>query len=90
VEMRCRLHLYMSAWAGSISSRFYKIVEFKEGQTQAQVVMTDFPESFETLKIWMPKITPIKTKIKVGQQQDFLLNVGNRSKGKLAIKRLPQ
>ena len=90
VEMRCRLHLYMSAWAGSISSRFYKIVEFKEGQTQAQVVMTDFPESFETLKIWMPKITPIKTEIKVGQQQDFLLNVGNRSKGKLAIRRLAQ
>ena len=90
VEMRCRLHLYMSAWAGSISSRFYKIVEFKEGQRQAQVIMTDFPESFETLKIWMPKITPIKTEIKVGQQQDFLLNVGNRSKGKLAVKRLAQ
>ena len=90
VEMRCRLHLYMSAWAGSISSRYYKIVEFKEGQRQAQVVMADFPESFETLKIWMPKITPIKTKIKVGQQQDFLLNIGNRSKGKLAIKRLAQ
>ncbi|MEH6345765.1 MAG: hypothetical protein V7785_11810 [Bermanella sp.] len=90
VEMRCRLHLYMSAWAGSISSRYYKIVEFKEGQTQAQVVMTDFPESFKTLKIWMPKITPIKTEIKVGEQQSFLLNVGNRSKGKLAIKRLAQ
>ena len=90
VEMRCRLHLYMSAWAGSISSRYYKIVEFKEGQTQARVIMKNFPENFKTLKIWMPKITPIKAEINVGEQKSFLLNRGNRSKGKLAIKRLPQ
>ncbi|NRB36907.1 MAG: hypothetical protein HRU20_00400 [Pseudomonadales bacterium] len=90
VEMRCRLHLYMSAWVGSISSRFYKIVEFKEGQRQAQVTMHGYPEGYSQLKIWMPKIKPIDTGILPGEQQEFLLKTANKIRGKLAIKRLAQ
>jgi len=90
VEMRCRLHLYMSAWVGSITSRFHKIVEFKEGQRQMQVVMKDFPEKFSQLKIWMPKINSIDTNILPGEQKDFVLKTAKKSRGTLAIKRLPQ
>ena len=90
VEMRCRLHLYMSAWVGSISSRFYKIVEFEKGQRQAQVLMDKFPEKYQQLKIWMPKINPIDTNISPGEQQKFVLNRGSNIIGTLTMKRLPQ
>jgi len=90
VEMRCRLHLYMSAWAGSISSRYYKIVEFEQGQTQAQVLMKDYPEKFTELKVWQPKYKPIHTQVDVGEEQRFDLIKGNKAKGTLDIKRLAQ
>jgi len=90
VEMRCRLHLYMSAWVGSITSRFHKIVEFKEGQRQMQVVMRDFPEKYTELKIWMPKINPIATNILPGEKKEILLKTAKKSRGMLAIKRMPQ
>jgi hypothetical protein len=90
VEMRCRLHLYMSAWVGSINSRFYKIVEFKEGQTQYQIDMNDFPESYQNLKIWMPKIDPIDTRISINEQQQHPLKLGKGIKGNITLKRLAQ
>ena len=90
VEMRCRLHLYMSAWVGSISSRFYKIVEFKKDLRQFQIEMTDFPESFQNLKIWMPKLHSIETQISIGEQQKFSLKMGAETKGSLSLKRLSQ
>ncbi len=90
IEMRCRLHLYMSAWVGSISSRFYKIIEFKEGEYQYQIDMTDFPESYQALKIWMPKINSIETQITVGEQQQFNVKMGSVAKGTVNLKRLSQ
>lgn len=32
VEMKCRLHLYMSAWVGSITSQYHQVVELAEGE----------------------------------------------------------
>ncbi len=90
VEMRCRLHLYMSAWVGSINSRFYKIVELKQGQYQYQFEMTDFPEKYQKLKVWMPKMEDIDTTIAIGQQQTFDLKVGAQVKGSISLKRLAQ
>ncbi|MEY8263418.1 MAG: hypothetical protein RPR98_04365 [Bermanella sp.] len=90
VEMRCRLHLYMSAWVGSITSRYYKIVEFKAGKRQFQVDMAGFPEHLSQLKIWMPKIEPIDTAIFAGEQQAFVLKTASKTRGTLAIRRQPQ
>jgi len=80
----------MSAWVGSINSRFYKIVELKQDQRQFQAEMIDFPESYQKLKIWMPKINGIDTHISVGQEQTFTLQTGSRAKGTLSLKRLEQ
>lgn len=71
VEMRCRLHLYMSAWAGSISSRYYTIIEFDEGETAKDLLITDYPDSFSEVKVWAPKTTPVHTKIHNGETKQF-------------------
>ncbi len=90
VELRCKLHLYMSAWAGSISSRFYNIVEFQENENNKLVTMTNFPESFTEVKIWMPRFKPIHTKISIGETQRFNLKRGAQIWGELIIKRSSQ
>ena len=83
VEMRCRLHLYMSAWAGSIKSRYYTVVEFNEGETIKRKTIRDFPEEFTNVKIWMPKNNLIDTIINKGEVQTFNI----KSIGKLTLQR---
>ncbi|NQZ05779.1 MAG: hypothetical protein HRT35_01330 [Algicola sp.] len=87
VEMKCRLHLYMSAWVGSISSQYHKIVELEEGQTFSRVEMVDYPEGFTELKIWLPKFEPINTVIEIGQAQSFELRKGEVVVGALRLSR---
>jgi hypothetical protein len=90
VEMKCRLHLYMSSWAGSISSQYNKIVELKNNEPYKIIAMTGYPEHFKTLKIWLPKFDPITTNIAIGQQQSFDLRKGQQVLGKIRIKRTAQ
>jgi len=85
VEMRCRLHLYMSAWAGSISSKYHKVVEFREGEIHKTTTMRDFPAEFSEVKIWMPPNRLIQTIIRDGETQEFDLGVS----GKLVLARVP-
>ena len=86
VEMKCRLHLYMSAWVGSISSKYYKIVELNQ-QPYKVISMDNYPEEFSQLNIWLPKYGLITTSIKPGQEQSFELNLGGELLGKIRIKR---
>ena len=90
VELKCRLHLYMSAWAGSISSRYHKVVELKENESYLVTSMTDYPEEFTRLNIWLPKYELIKTEITIGQEQAFVLKKGDKEVGKIRIKRFRQ
>ena len=85
VEMRCRLHLYMSAWAGSISSRYYTIIEFKDGETVKNMTISDIPPEFSQVKVWMPRTEPIQTRIAAGETKQ--LDIGDR--GQLTLKRVP-
>ncbi|MEE8057731.1 MAG: hypothetical protein V3T17_07855 [Pseudomonadales bacterium] len=84
VEMRCRLHLYMSAWVGAISSRYYTVVEFEEGETEKIIKITDFPPGFSQVKVWLPKMKPIHTHMLDGETKYFDL-----ARGQLTITRLP-
>ncbi|MFT4926088.1 MAG: hypothetical protein ACI8WB_002186 [Phenylobacterium sp.] len=97
VEMKCRLHLYMSAWVGSINTRYHKIVEpnIVEGnvdgigadQLESYVQMTEFPQHFTELKIWLPKFDAISTNIKVGETQLHDLVKGNKVVGRVLLQR---
>ena len=86
VEMKCRLHLYMSAWVGSISSQYYKIVEINQQPYQI-ISMTNYPEEFSQLNIWLPKFGLITTHIEAGQEQSFDLSLEGELLGKLRVKR---
>ena len=90
VELKCRLHLYMSAWAGSIASQYYKVVELQEAQPYILTAMSGYPESFSRLNIWLPKFELIKTHITIGEEQTFPLIKGDREVGKIRIKRFQQ
>ena len=87
VEMRCKLHLYMSAWAGSISTRYNKIFEFSENTLKHRFTMKSYPEKFTQLKIWLPKFEPIVTDIKQGETQTLELKKGENLVGKIKISR---
>jgi len=87
VEMKCRLHLYMSAWVGSISSQYNQIYNLKLDNTYQKFSMTNYPEQFKQVKIWLPKIGVITTEIVSGQQQSFDLKLGEKLIGKLRISR---
>ena len=96
VEMRCRLHLYMSAWVGSISSRYHKIIQLSsnteqnEEQSYWQESMQGYPEEFNQLKIWLPKYQTIHTRIDIGESQTFDLVKGSNIMGKIHLRRFTQ
>ena|GEM_PF-789686 len=90
VEMKCRLHLYMSAWVGSIHSKYYKIVELGNTEQYKTFSMSGYPEEFQQVKIWLPKFDLIETRIGIGQQQSFDLKQNGQQAGKIRIKRSKQ
>jgi len=85
VELRCRLHLYMSAWAGSISSRYYTIIHFDEDEIMKDVIISDFPQEFSEVKIWAPRMDLIDTKILAGESLEKKLG----SSGSITLTRVP-
>ena len=90
VEMKCRLHLYMSSWVGSISSKFYKITKFKANQNYQRFSMTGFPEKFKEIKIWLPKFGLFTTTLEIGQQKSIELKLAGHIQGKITLKRSAQ
>ncbi|MCJ8339654.1 MAG: hypothetical protein MJK10_14385 [Pseudomonadales bacterium] len=90
VEMKCRLHLYMSSWVGSISSKYYKIVEFAAQQNYKRFAMSSYPENFKKIKIWMPNVGLLETSIEVGEQQSIELKVANQIVGVIRLNRAAQ
>jgi len=90
VELRCRLHEYMSAWAGSISSRYHKILSLDEEDSSLRFAMQDYPEGFSQVRIWMPHFKPIHTQIRSGETQRFNLKRGAQIWGELIIRRSPK
>ncbi len=89
VEMRCKLHLYMSAWAGSVSSRYNKIFEFSKNNLKHRFAMKAYPEKFTQVKIWLPKFDPIVTNIKNLETQTLDLKKAGQLVGKVKISRMP-
>ena len=90
VEMKCRLHLYMSSWVGSISSKYYKIIELTERQNYKRFSMSSYPENFNQIKIWMPKYGLLETSIEIGQKKSIELKVANQVVGMIRLNRAAQ
>ena len=90
VEMKCRLHLYMSSWVGSISSQYYKIVELSAEQKISRFAVSAYPENFVKIKIWMPKFGLLETNIEIGQQQSIELKIDNQIVGVIRLSRTAQ
>lgn len=86
VEMRCRLHHYMSAWVGSISTRYYKIVEPEAKSTHLTFKMEGIPAQFSKIKIWMPKYPLQQTSLTNGTQTLTLEKVG-KTRGTILLSR---
>ncbi|OUS31138.1 hypothetical protein A9Q99_04810 [Gammaproteobacteria bacterium 45_16_T64] len=85
VEMRCRLHLYMSAWAGSISTPYYTIIELDKGDTNKDLLITDYPDKFSDVKVWWPKTNPVEFKLKGGETKEIEIGPS----GHATISRIP-
>ncbi len=90
VELKCRLHLYMSSWVGSISSKYHITSLFEESESYKRLSMNNYPEHFSVLKIWLPKFKLIETTINIGDEQRFDLIKGDEIQGQIRIKRVAQ
>jgi len=90
VEIKCRLHLYMSSWVGSISSKYYKIVEIEAQQNYLRFAMSSYPEHFKKIKIWMPKYGLLETSIEIGEKKSIELKIANRIVGVIRLNRAAQ
>jgi len=75
----------MSAWAGSISSRYYTIIHFDEDEIMKDVIISDFPQEFSEVKIWAPRMDLIDTKILAGESLEKKLG----SSGSITLTRVP-
>lgn len=87
VEMRCKLHAYMSAWVGSISSRYSKIVNLEQQDRERRFAMTGYPDTLNEVKVWLPHVKPIHTRIQIGETQRFHLKRGAQVVGEIVLKR---
>lgn len=86
VEMRCRLHHYMSAWVGSITSNYYKIVEPEEKSTHLAFKMEGIPAHLSKIKIWMPKYPLQQTSLTQGAQT-LALQKSGKTRGTILLSR---
>lgn len=87
VEMRCRLHHYMSAWVGSIGSRHYAIVEPEPEKSLALLKMSGFPAGFSKIKIWMPKYPLIEVSLAQGAKT-VPLEKNGKARGTISLVRM--
>jgi len=87
VEMKCRLHLYMSAWVGSIKTKYYKIFELNQDENYKQIEMSGYPEHFNKLKIWLPKFDLIDIQININEERTLDLIKSGQVLGQIRIKR---
>ena len=85
-ELKCKLHLYMQAWAGAIKTRYYKIIDLPEHQQEIHFTYAGFPADFSQVKIWMPEYDPIALSIQAGEQVSMDLVRKGKVRGKLVLK----
>ena len=90
VEMKCRLHLYMSSWVGSISSKYYKIVELSAEQKITRFAISAYPESFVEIKIWMPIYGWLEASIEMGEKKSIELKIAIKIVGVIRLSRKSQ
>ena len=87
VEMKCRLHRYMSAWVGSISTSFFTVFLLEEGKTQYSFSTDEFPTEFSEVKVWMPKHKPLQTKLLRSQSSKMDLMRGSSKTAEITLSR---
>ena len=80
----------MSAWVGSIGSKYNQIYNLEKENNYQRFSMKNYPEHFKLVKIWLPKIGVITTEIVIGEEQSFDLRIGERLVGKLRLNRSKQ
>ena len=87
VRCGCKIHPKMKSWVASISSRYYKIIEFKKGQKEFQFSMNTFPEHLTKVKVWMPKYKEIELSIASGASKKVDLEKKGKPAGALTLTR---
>lgn len=87
VKCSCKIHPRMKTWIASISSKYYKVIEFQKGTTEFSFEMNGFPENFSQLKVWMPNYDPIELSLSKGESQDTALIKRGKTYGTLTLTR---
>ena len=87
VKCGCKIHPKMKTWIASISSKYYKIIEFDRSKKELVFDMNGFPESLSAIKLWMPRYEPIELKLSKGESHTVELKKRGKIYGTLNLTR---
>ncbi len=87
VKFGCKIHPKMKVWIASISSQYYKIVEFAKDTKTFNFELRDFPAHLSIVKVWIPKYPSVELRIKKGESQDIELYNWGKTADRLTLVR---
>ena len=87
VKCGCKIHPKMKTWIASISSQYYKIIEFDRSKKELAFDMNGFPENLSVIKLWMPAYEPIEVQLSKGESQAIELKKRGKIYGTLNLAR---
>ncbi len=87
VRCGCKIHPKMRLWIASISSQYYRAIEFEKKAKTASFTIENVPENLSKIKVWMPKYDPAEVALKLGESKDVPLSRKEKPRGTLQLTR---
>lgn len=87
VRCGCKIHPKMRLWIASISSQYYKAIEFEKKAKTASFTIDNVPETLSKIKVWMPKYALAEVELKSGESKDVALIRKDKPRGVLQLTR---
>ncbi len=86
LRIGCKIHPGMQLHVASLTSRYYKELEFNGAQVW-DFALTTLPAPLTTIVIWLPEYERLEVSLKLGAQQDVPLKKHGQLQGMVTLKR---
>lgn len=87
VRCGCKIHPKMRLWIASITSQYYKTIEFEKKVKTVTFTMDEIPETLVKVRVWMPKYDPIEVELMPGESKEAEMTRKNKPRGVLKLTR---
>ena len=87
VRCGCKIHPKMRSWIASISSRYYKIIEFNHDEKSYKFEINDVPTQLTRVAIWMHRYGTLEATLTDGAVTTLPIKRKDEVVGELALHR---